>query len=551
MGLIASELGMRSAVVSAWLLAGCFGTGSLDLELTMPTEMDLKPTGMSTITVLASSPEIGTVANRTVLTGSSFKAGELPVSEDVQINVLLHDVSNRLVGLGEAPELVDIVGDEKTTLTIPVRRPFIYAAGSSGTATSLYTFDPTLDPRDMKFQGKLAGLATPQVAISVGGDLLVVGGGNQLQQVDTATHKVTGMTVTLPAALNDVAPVPSEKRVVAATAMGISIVDLATAQVTNAMVGPVDRVAVGPAADGRMVAYGLVGRVPATDLPPPLGTCMGSSSIVAVFIDAPAVTAPKPLGAAVSAIAASPSAAKPNAGAVYAALPCTNQVVRIDGDPTSEVAQLTLVKLSDLKNAAAIAVQGDRVWAAGTEPSTPSCLTGPCTATSSLACPETTNARVSYVDQGARLAVQSIPAAGGPATTVVLPERRETMIDTMDPSHQHAQVLHPLTSVPLDLVTLPGGQYVAIVMKNSYFIDSTFDGLQYILPCLKVSSADWLLVDMASSSIGQRVRPHCMITNMRQGAYFSSWACDDPPEAETAKQGDFTPLSVGALFGAR
>ena len=159
--------------------------------------------------------------------------------------------------------------------------------------------------------------------------------------------------------------------------------------------------------------------------------------------------------------------------------------------------------------------------------------------------------RVSYVGQGARLAVQSIPAGGGAATTVVLPERRETMVDTEDPSRQHAQVLHPLWSAPLDLVTLPGGQYVAVVMKNSYFIDSTSDGIQYILPCLKVSSADWLLVDMASSSIGQRVRPHCTITNMRQGAYFSSWACDDPPEAETPKQGDFTPLSVGALFGAR
>jgi hypothetical protein len=232
-------------------------------------------------------------------------------------------------------------------------------------------------------------------------------------------------------------------------------------------------------------------------------------------------------------------------------LPCANQVARIEGDPTSEVAQLTLTKLSDLKNAAAIAVQGDRVWAAGTEPSTPMCLMGACTASASLACPETTNNRVSYVGQGARLAVQSIPIAGGTATTVVLPERRETMVDTMDASRQHAQVLHPLASVPLDLVALPGGQYVAVVMKNNYFIDSTFDGLQYILPCLKVSTADWLLVDMASSSIAQRVRPHCMITNMRTGAYFSSWACDDPPEAERTTQGDYVPLSVGALFGAR
>jgi hypothetical protein len=538
---------MRSAVVATWLLTGCFGTGSLDLELTLPTEPDLKPTGMTTITVLASSPEMDTVANRTVLTGSSFKAGELPVGEDVQINVLLHDVSNRLMGLGEAPTLVDIVGDEQKTLKIPVRKPFIYA--SSG--TTLYSFDPTLDPRDMKFQGRLAGLSSPQVAVSVGGDLLVVGGGTQLQVVDTATHKLIGNAITIPAMVNDVAPVPRQKRVAVAHATGIAIVNLDTNEVTNAPVGPVDRIAVGPASDGRMVAYGLVGRVAPTDVPPPLATCTGASSVVAVFVDAPAVSTPKPLGAAVSAIAASPSAAKPSAAAVFAALPCMNQVARVEGDPTAETAPLMLTKLSDLKNAAAIAVQGDRVWAVGTEPSTPMCLTGACSASSSLACPETTTNRVSYVGQGARLAVQSIPIAGGMPTTVVLPERRETMVDTNDGSRQHAQVLHPLTSVPLDLVTLPGGQYVAVVMKNSYFIDSTSDGLQYILPCLKVSSADWVLVDMASSSIAQRVRAHCMITNMRVGAYFSDWACDDPPEAERSTQGDYVPQSVGALFGAR
>lgn len=533
---------MRAAVGATWLLTGCLNTGSLDLELTLPAEPDLKPTGMTTITVLATAPDLDPIANRSVIAGTTFSAGKLPVAGDVQINVLLHDVSNRLVGLGEAPELVDIVGDKDTKLTIPVRRPFIYASSGS----TLYTFDPTLDPRDAKFQGTLSGLTSPQVAVSVGGDKLVVGGGSQLQIIDTATHKVVGMPITLPATVNDVAPVPGQQRVAVAHAMGISIVELATGNVTSAAVGAVDRVTVGPASDGRMVAYGLVGRVVPPDVPPPLATCSGSSSVVAVFVDAPATSAPKPLGAAVSAIAAAPAQA-----AVFATLPCAGQVARIDGDPTTEIAQLTLEKMSDLKNAATIAVLGDRIWAAGTQPSTPMCRQGACTATASLACPETTTNRVSYVGQGARIEVQSIPAGGGNATSVVLPERRETMVDVNDGSRQHAQVLHPLSSVPLDLVALPGGQYVAVVLKNSYFIDSTDNGVQYILPCLKVSTADWMLVDMANASIAQRVRPHCTITNMRQGAYFSDWACDAPPESERPTQGDFTPLSVGALFGVR
>ncbi len=533
---------MRSAVVAAWLLAGCFGTGSLDLALTLPTEPDLKPTGMSTITVLASSPDMDTVANRSVLTGSSFTAGELPVGENVQINVLLHDVSNRLVGLGEAPELVNIVGDEKKTLTIPVRKPFIYA--SSGSA--LYSFDPTRDPRDDKFQGRLQGLTSPAIAVSVGGDRLVVGGGTQLQIIDTATHKVTGTAITVPGTINDVAAVPSQKKVAVAHATGIAIVDLESGNVTNAAVGAVDKVTVGPAGDGRMFAYGLVGRVAPPDMPPSLVTCTGQSSIVAVAVDAPTVTAPKPLGVALSGIAAAPAQA-----AVFASLPCSGQVSRIEGDPTSEVAQLTLTKMSDLSYAAGVAVLGDRIYAAGAMASVPKC-TGQCTPMTSTACPETSTNRVEYVMTGARLVVQSLPIAGGDAVTIELPERRETMLDSGDGAGSHAQVMHPLGTVPVDMVALPGGQYVSVVTQNNYYIESAVDGtFGVILPCLKTSTADWMLVDLASSSIVQRVRAHCMITAIRPGALFPNWECDQPPEAERSTQGDYVPVSVGALFGVR
>lgn len=532
---------MRSACIAAWLLAGCFGTGSLDLELTMPTEPDLRPTGMTTITVLATSPELDPVANRTVLTGSSFTAGELPVGQDMQINVLLHDVSNRLVGVGEAPDLVDIDGENDTKLTIPVRRPFIYA--SSGSA--LYTFDPTLDPRNSKFQGVIQGLTSPAAGVSVGGDRFVVAGASQLQIVETATHKVVGSPITLPGTVNDVAPVPSMRKVAVAHAGGIAIVDIDNGQVTNAAVGAVDRVTVGPAVDGHMIAYGLVGRVapPATPLEP----CTGSSSLVAVSIDQPSVTGAKPLSTAVSGIAA--ASAK---SAVFATLPCAGQVARIDGDPGGEIGQLTLTMMSKLQNAATLAVLGDRVYAAGTTPSTPRCTAGDCNSQSSTACPETSVNRVGYVTNGARLVVQSLPIAGGDAISVELPERRETMVDATDLARQHAQVLHPLGTLPLDLVVIPGGQYVSVVSRSSFYIESLINQAgQLVLPCMRTESADWVLVDMASSSTVQRVRTHCEITAMRAGAYFDMWQCDQPPEAERSTQGDYVPVSVGALFGAR
>jgi hypothetical protein len=254
----------------------------------------------------------------------------------------------------------------------------------------------------------------------------------------------------------------------------------------------------------------------------------------------------------ISAIASAPSQA-----AVFATLPCTGQVARIDGDPTSEVAQLTLTRISDLQNAAVVAVLGDRVWAVGTKPSSPECQGGACTSTSSTACPDLmTGNKVTWVSVGARLVVQSIPIAGGTAVSLEVPERRETMVDTDDMAKSHAQVMHPMGSVPLDMVVLPGGQYVSLVVRNSYYVESLYDSLNalYILPCIKAASADWLLVDMASSSIAQRVRTSCAITAIRTGAnvYFPNWACDEAPEGEKNTQGaDYVPTSVGALFGAR
>jgi hypothetical protein len=88
------------------------------------------------------------------------------------------------------------------------------------------------------------------------------------------------------------------------------------------------------------------------------------------------------------------------------------------------------------------------------------------------------------------------------------------------------------------------------VTSNSYYIESLSDGFQYILPCLKATTGDWLLVDLASSSIAQRVRSSCQLV-FRPGAYFSDWACDEPSAAERSTQGDYMPLAVGALFGAR
>jgi hypothetical protein len=167
-------------------------------------------------------------------------------------------------------------------------------------------------------------------------------------------------------------------------------------------------------------------------------------------------------------------------------------------------------------------------------------------------CPEPSGPHLGYVDQGARLVVQSIPLAGGAPVTLELPERRETMIDKSDPAEQHAQVLHSLGIVPLDLVAQPGGQYVSVVATSEYYIESLTDQLtgDQILPCLQASTGDWMLLDMASSSVAQRVRTECDLT-VGPSSLFPQWKCGAPPDGEDTMEGNYMPTSIGALFGAR
>lgn len=529
---------------SAWLVAvlaasACNGSdGSLELTLSLPAQPDLRPTGMTTVTVTATAPGESPVGTTTALSAGSVSAGDLPIGSDIQIGVVLRDVSNRIVGVGEAGQAIDIVGDKATQLAIPVRRPFVYAASG----TNLYSFDPTLDPRDAKFQGMLAGVTGPQFTVSVGGDRLAVISGNQVQVLVTETNQVMG-SISVPGPVNDAAAVPGTHKLAIAHANGIAIVNLDGGDVANAPVGPVDRVTVGPSSDGLMVAYGLVGRVLPPDKPAMLATCTGTSKIVQVSVDAPAAATPAPVTAAVSDLAAAPDVAM-----LFATLPCTGKVASVHG--VIEGGALSLTDVTDLERASVLTVAGDRVWAAGTKMSVPACTTG-CSATTPVACPQPNGNHLAYVTDGAHLIVKSIPLDGGTPITLDVPGRRETMVDQGDMAKEHAQVLKALGVVPLDLVTLPGGQYVGLVTKSRYYVERLDNGIQVILPCLDATVGDWLLIDMASSSVAQRVRTSCNLT-VEPGAFFADWDCDDPPEGERSKFPTmYQATSVGALFGSR
>lgn len=536
---------MRICALVACLVTACnAGQGSLELDLSLPTKPELRPIGMTTVTVTATFPGESPISTTSVIEDNKFAAGDFPVGRDAQIGVVLRDVSNRIVGVGEAGQTIDIVGDEATQITIPVRKPFVYASG----AAPLISYDPTLDPRDDAFQSTVPGVSAGLFTISVGGDRAAVVTTNQVLVVATAENMVTGM-IPIPSMPRDATAVPGTHKIAVAHATGITIVDLDTSTVATAGVGPVDKVTAGPAENGTMYAYGLIGRVAPPELPPPMGMCSGSSSIVTIEVDNPTTAMPKAISMAVSDIAAAPDTT-----ALFASLPCAGRVARVTGDPTLEVGDLTLDEIATVERASVLAVAGNRIWAAGTQVSMPECSSGSgdCAATSMVSCTGGTSNDVVYVDQGASIIVSSIPLDGGDPIKFVAPPRRETIIDSRDDAMQHAQLLKAISAVPVDLVTLPGGQYVSLITKSRYFIVTLRNIItgEVILPCLDAETHDWMLFDLASSAVSQRVRTFCSVVVQPMTGQFPMWQCDQPPESETSEM-EYKPTSVGALFGAR
>lgn len=535
---------MRICALVACLVMACTdGQGSLELSLSLPTDTTLRPNGATTVTVTATFPGESPITSTAVIEGNRFTASELPIGPDVQLGVVLRDVSNRIVGVGEAGQTIDLVGGEATEITIPVRKPFVYASG----AMPLVSFDTTLDPRVDGFQGSVAGVTNPLFTISVGGDRLAVVTMTNVLVVATDTNSVTGM-IAIPSPPRDATAVPGTHKIAVAHATGITIVDLDSSNVATAPVGPVDRVTAGPNDAGMLFAYGLVGRVAPSELPPPMGGCgSATSSIVAIEVDNVSLRAPKPVSAPLSDIAAAPDSAR-----LVATQPCSGQVSRVTGDPTAEVGTLALEDLAAIERAAVLTIAGNRIWAAGTDTAVGFCegptpqMVGVCSANSAPSCTQTPQNDLGYAIEGATLIVASISLDGGDVIKFTAPDHRETMIDIDDSAQQHAQVLKALSIVPLDLVTLPGGQFVSVIAKSKYFIAALLPSL----PCLDAMAEEWMLFDLASSAVAQRVRTFCEVDATPPIVDFPNWACGDPPKAEMSKV-QYHPTSVGALFGAR
>jgi hypothetical protein len=260
---------------------------------------------------------------------------------------------------------------------------------------------------------------------------------------------------------------------------------------------------------GALTVYALSGRAS-----PPTGTlgCTGASTVIAYALDQPNETPRMVATGQFSDIEAS-------GDALYAANPCTGKVTRIDGAGTLSI---------DVRGAGALAIEGQRLWAAGTAPSTTS--------------------------QGARVRIASVRLDGSDFQEILLAPKAEVMTYDFDDANELSLNIHADTLVPLDLAVLPGAQYVALVTRMDSHRAARFDTstATKVIPEMNALVHDIVLADPSTGAISQRIRAKCVLQLIANAnAEFPNWSCIATSGAETPIGGESLPTTIGALYGGR
>lgn len=479
-------------------------TGTVSLVLSLPPAGDLRPTGMATVAVGITQDDGVENVTTTPLDGMRFEAGEVPLDEPIALRVELRDNTNRLIAFGRVEQTIT-PDHSNQRISIPVRKPIIYVSSDR----AIVTLDPTLDGFDPKFQGTIGNTAGALAFPVDGTDIGVVTGGS-LQRIATADHKPVGTAMDLQVTgASDAARVPGERRVVFATGGGAVVANLDTNEVRAIAPSPKpDRIAVGGAA-GAFTVYALSGRVSA---PTGTMTCAGSSMVIAYALDQaneqPRVVATGQF-----------SDIEASGDAVYASNPCTGKVTRIDGNGALSI---------DVRGAAALAIEGQRLWAAGTAPAT--------------------------MSEGARVRIASMRLDGTDFQEVLLAPKAEVMTYDFDDAKELSLNIQADTVVPLDLAVLPGAQYVALITRMDSHRAARFDTstATKVIPEMNALVHDIVLADPSTGAISQRIRAKCVLTLIAQSnAEFPQWSCITATGAETPVGGESIPTTIGALYGGR
>jgi hypothetical protein len=457
--------------------------------------------------------------------GTRFSLGELPVGDDLELEVELRSATQRLVGFGRSKGPIEVSADRDAEVVIPIRRPYIYTSGSA----DLSTIDPTVDSGE-EYQGTVALPEAPAIAVTAGGgDMVVISvtsDRSEARLISTSTHTVLDVpAVVLPPAATDAAATRDGHWLVVGHAggNGLSVVDLEAARGGAAAVtaiplqGDVGAVAIGMDSGGGERAYALLNKATGP-------SCTPRSTIAMIKLDD--LEATPVLGEAGSPL--SDIAASHLAVGVIGADPCNGAIVAIQPD---EIASRLV--LAEVPNPTSVAVLGDRIWGAGNVPSP---------------------------NQGrdaAHVVMVSVGIDGSGAARFDLPALQESVVATEigQPGQEALERLNAQTTEAYDLAILPGGELLALLTHATYHGDVvTYPGPFGDFPVIPEMQFDtWEIAVVTSNGRpSQRVQARCEGEILGPpDAVLKEWACAEDGSRELPLGADFEPRTIAALYGAR
>lgn len=503
-------------------LAACDDPGSLTLRLDLPTDLQLRPAGMTTVTVETRAPDEPTRVVTTPIEfdqagHGTFDVGELPRLPSATVTVALRTAAGRLVGYGAASDAVDLSEGADVALSIPVRRPLIYVGNRDG--GDLRAMDPTRDTTDTSHQTSIdLGTGRPRAILALDGARMAVVTGTSVQVFDTASHQAAGPARSVPADVADAA-VAADGWIVLAHPGGVTALDLDDgAELALVDDRAITRVAVGLDA-GVPTVFALDDRVLAPGAPDE--PCQGAAQVLAVPV----------AGGTVRELAAgafADVAAAPGQEGAFAVDACADAIVTAeDGTKIAEVERPShLVRIADT------------LWAAGNRLPTIVDDNG------------TPDNFADDVIIGGSIQLVSVAADGGGRRRIDLPAQSQVLSNLDDPAHELSNILQADAVRPLDMAVLPANEGVALITEMTATTTALVGSEEYIPP-MEVSVFDMKLVDVASATITQQIRLACdPVIDDTGNPTFGEWECAAAPAGTAPAGGQYEPSAIGTLFGA-
>lgn len=493
------------------VIAGCGGEGGVELRLDLPSAAKLDPldgrVSSVTLNVTAAGDTVYSATREFPGAGAGVDFGRVPIGEGLSFELVGRTSASQVVAYGRTPTPVDVSSDTAREVDVPVRRPYVYIAGADG----VLAVDGTAEP-DSGYDELIAPGATSRaVAVTADGSRIVVAAGGELGVISTADHEPGDNKVTLAAPAVHLAVSPDGHWAVVShtdnadpdALRGVSIVDL-------------DRL--GDADAVRFVATEAAGEVAVGNdtawvLQNPLASlaCTGDSSVAAIELDAGTAADSVDLGGpAVDIVAGN--------GVVYAAMPCSNQVVKVLAGAVQPTPVL------EVAGASALSLARGRLWAMG------------------------------HIDgEFAHLILASSLVDGSDRKVLDLPTLEERAVATalVGPGQDGLIRMTADLASASEMTVLPDGEHVAILVTAVYLTDSSGDAGngQPILPVVQMVTYEYQLVQLATGLPAQRLRTTCAIS-WDPGALLDDFACARAPGQDVSVV-DFVPRRITALFGAR